>query len=271
MKIAHASDFHYDFYASKGFTANKFIEQILQPEPADVLIISGDIGHYNNQNIQLLIKLKEYYPHILLCIGNHDLYLVSKGQRNKYQCSSQARYEEFKAMCVEADIHLLDGNTFSIGSTTFGGLPMWYDVSDPVDYDDWLTYMNDSKLIMEGKPYAIDHAYGHKEHVATFDPTSFYEDQVAKLADIRCDVLFSHVCPFKRPEALQDPRYLGHDFNLFYESDNLDLVKATGASHLLFGHTHTNIEHTYEGIQVHTNAIGYPQEQLYNKLNYFTV
>jgi predicted phosphodiesterase len=79
MKIGYISDLHIDFYVAfnKSHLLKKFIES-LNPEFYDLLIIAGDIGHYNQQNILFLNYFKEYSNKIIAVIGNHDLYLPTK-------------------------------------------------------------------------------------------------------------------------------------------------------------------------------------------------
>lgn len=53
MKIAYISDLHLDFYiqphASWERKMPRLLEELLPTEKADVLIIAGDLSHYNSQ------------------------------------------------------------------------------------------------------------------------------------------------------------------------------------------------------------------------------
>ena len=49
----------------------------------EILIIAGDLGHFNRQNIEMLIAIKKLYKykHVICVLGNHDYYLSTKDQR----------------------------------------------------------------------------------------------------------------------------------------------------------------------------------------------
>jgi predicted MPP superfamily phosphohydrolase len=86
MIIDTLSDLHIDFYFHK-VPSKKAVETIYthiftdnqKRSPGDVLIVAGDIGHYNKQNIDVLKKIKEVfkYKHIVCVLGNHDYYLIN--------------------------------------------------------------------------------------------------------------------------------------------------------------------------------------------------
>ncbi|MBT2292076.1 metallophosphoesterase [Paenibacillus albidus] len=85
------SDVHLDFWVDNSSNQLKlsnrldqFVASLVPEFPAKTLIIAGDLGHYNKQNLMLLTKLKMYYSRILLVAGNHDYYLISKSLKNKY-------------------------------------------------------------------------------------------------------------------------------------------------------------------------------------------
>ena len=65
MKIDILSDVHFDnyFYGKyKNDDVIKFYSQIIDfKNCGDVLVIAGDIGHNNTQNIKILKILKQYY------------------------------------------------------------------------------------------------------------------------------------------------------------------------------------------------------------------
>jgi DNA repair exonuclease SbcCD nuclease subunit len=102
MEIDILSDIHIDYYFNKQEElTDEAIKEVYEPiifingKVAEVLIISGDIGHYNNQNIRVLKYLKEhYYKYILCVLGNHDYFLVGKDMKFQFENS----YERVKNM-----------------------------------------------------------------------------------------------------------------------------------------------------------------------------
>ncbi|MEO1958476.1 MAG: metallophosphoesterase [Nautiliaceae bacterium] len=159
MKIGYKSDIHLDFWIGTSNNERKFenfVKKILSPKEFDVLIIAGDLGHYNHQNYFLLKILKKWTKNILLCLGNNDFYLVSKAQINKCETSFN-RVAEFKEMVASLDgVYLLDGELVEIGEVRFLGVNGRYDFSLALKagyrveevYAKWELIMNDSKKII---------------------------------------------------------------------------------------------------------------------------
>ena len=76
MKIDILSDLHFDNYFYNKYSKDdviKFYSQIIDfKNCGDVLVIAGDLGHNNHQNIKILKILKEFYKNIVCVLGNHD-------------------------------------------------------------------------------------------------------------------------------------------------------------------------------------------------------
>ena len=76
MKIDILSDLHFDNYFYNKYSKDdviKFYSQIIDfNNCGDVLVIAGDLGHNNHQNIKILKILKEFYKNIVCVLGNHD-------------------------------------------------------------------------------------------------------------------------------------------------------------------------------------------------------
>jgi len=120
MNIDILSDLHLDFYFKPHLTTSKNIvslfKQILTNngtrEVGDILIIAGDIGHYNEQNIEVIKVLKkEFYKHIICVLGNHDYYLVNSETKYIFKNNSFKRVEHMRELInKEEDIYCLDGD-----------------------------------------------------------------------------------------------------------------------------------------------------------------
>lgn len=278
MKVAYTSDTHLDFWVKdvnpqSPKTKKKifdFIQNILKPKEADVLLVAGDIGHYNKQNMIMLEMLNDFYGEVIVVNGNHDMYLVSKNIQKEYHHMSHKRTDELKQMCQEAGIHHLDGEVIEIKGTKFGGTGMWYDLPTDNDLYDWKEAMNDSRLIMNGPVHRYKNLGGWNMYSSpteviepSFKTQFHYEKEVKKLDSISdIDVFVSHVCPVHIPDYIKDQRYgVTNKYNKFYESDNLQLLQATGTKYAIFGHTHIEAEFELGGIQFKASAVGYPQER----------
>jgi predicted phosphodiesterase len=249
MQIGYLSDIHIDFYVklNKPKLLKTFITS-LNPDFYDILIIAGDIGHYNQQNILLLKHLKEYANKIIVVSGNHDLYLPTYRMQKKYQYNSLKRVEEFKNMCKENEIIFLQNELIEIeGIKIFGG-SLWYKIEN---YQFFKENMNDSKYIF-------------------LDFEKFFNDSLKRFKQIEtCDILINHIPQTKVSKFLApnfDKKYLQ-----FYEIENIELLKEKQVKYHIYGHNHTQGNFIKENIQFLTNSIGYPSEQLSKKIDSFII
>ena len=93
---------------------HKLIGKILPENPSDIIIIAGDIGHYNSQNMLFFSILKQYYKKILWVHGNHELYLISNKMKKQYEYNSFNRLNEFIKLSNEKRTWILCKNTMII-------------------------------------------------------------------------------------------------------------------------------------------------------------
>ena len=105
MKIDILSDLHLDFYFNPTVdittkNVKSFFDSIFtKDDDVDTLIIAGDIGHYNYQNIEVLkIIKKEYYKNIICVLGNHDYYLLNDAIKKQYDNNSFNRVKEMREL-----------------------------------------------------------------------------------------------------------------------------------------------------------------------------
>ena len=250
------SDIHGDFYNLKTQPKiEKFVKDKLKPKDSSTLVIAGDLGHYNKMDLGVLKELRKYYEHIVLVTGNHDMYLISKSQRHKYENSSKARVADMKQLCAsETGIYYLDGGVIDIDGVTIGGVGYWYD--SPVDQ--WRNVMNDSRMIMECMPFSIPRPYGSPYVETGFDTKAYYLKEKEKLKAMpKVDVLVTHVCPSKLDPYQMPRQYLNDANNIFYENNDTDLVSAKLC---IFGHTHDLYDFEDQGTRYVANPFGYPSE-----------
>ncbi|WP_201317510.1 metallophosphoesterase [Paenibacillus sp. EPM92] len=247
------SDTHIDIWITPDSDAkshqkkiDKFIDHLIPDEPSEVLVIAGDLGHYNKQNALMLKSLKRVYSHILFVFGNHDLYLVSGKVREKYANNSMNRRTEMKSLAEEIEgVFCLDGTSITIDGVTFGGTGMWYDFSYGLrelhmQMDHlrriWKGKMNDSRLI---------------------HTLPSFEEEVAKLESIfgASDVIVTHVGP-DWSRVAGGCRY--DPVTSFYYFDGSDLLSRANGKTWCFGHTHDHYSYVKNGCYLVNNALGYP-------------
>jgi DNA repair exonuclease SbcCD nuclease subunit len=269
VKIGYISDLHIDFWVKCSNTQSpktqkkikKFVKDLTNSEVGDVLLIGGDIGHYNEQNILLLKEFKEYFKEVLLVTGNHDMYLVSENQSLKYSRNSFLRLHEFKEMCEENGIRYLNGDVFEHGGIRIGGTPMWYAIKDGFSEELWKNESNDSNYIQEGPVVTVNLAYGGTMKICSFNSETYYNNELQKLQNMKdIDIFLCHVIPTIMEDQYRHPDLVHDELNFLYETDNIKLLKETGAKYCIFGHMHHGTEFVQEGISFKSNPLGYPGE-----------
>lgn len=275
MNIHFISDIHIDFWVKEknpqkqikmDSQIDTLIKYMYMEDTADVLVIPGDLGHYYTQDTRFLSKCKEIYKHIILVRGNHDMYLVGKSNKDRYELDSFKRVEHLKDWCKSQDgIHYLDGDIVEIEGVKFGGVGMSWDTSyaskiargyNEMDIlSKFKKVMNDAKLITKGKRNSYYGSY-HE-----FDPYSYFKEEYAKLQLMRdyddIDVMVSHYGPVV-PENM--PIQYRNITSTFYYFDGLKDIQRISPKYWLFGHTHDRYDFMVEDTRLMCNPLGYPGE-----------
>lgn len=283
LRIDHISDLHLDFWVNELNFQNPKAEKKLQnfikmikPNVGKVLILSGDQGHYFQQDKMLLLELKKYYENILIVSGNHDRYLVSANQQKKYRYDSENRILEMKRFCKETDgLYFMDGDVIVIDGFRIGGIGMWHDWSygntlghtDSDLEDIWKDTMNDSNLIFQnGKEnHNISYGYGIKKKIVNFKPFDLYKKYREKLDKMEpCHLIFSHYGPIIPTDMSKD--YRESDATTFYYFDGKKDIDRLQPQFWIHGHTHKNYESVINNTKIITNPLGYPNENTYNTI-----
>lgn len=267
MTIDILSDLHLDFYFYKE-PSKKALETTYthiftdnqKRSPGEVLIVAGDIGHYNKQNIDVLKKIKEVfkYKHIICVLGNHDYYLLNEEDRINYRKNSLNRTNEMRQLInSEEGMHCLDGDIVEIEGVRIGGCDSWYDgqyIKTHFDRDDtsvtdgsidalWHLNMNDAKFI---------HAMQWQE---------FAKIQKKKIESIYkdVDIMVTHVNPSIRKEHISSS-YQEEMSTGFFSFDGERFIKDGTMKYWIYGHTHIEQEYSHHGVQCICNPMGYPGE-----------
>ena len=260
MKIDILSDLHFDFWQKPNKKKvqgqlRRELDGLLDKDPeVEVLIVAGDLGHYNNQAFVLLQDIaKEFnYKKIFCVLGNHDYYLISKTQEHNYQKSSKNREKDWYDYKDENGIvQILNGEIVEYQGVKFGGAMGWYDGSymlEPNMYgrsvvQEWKDTMTDARLIM--------------------GMGDFYDMSLRELPKFErildADVIITHFCPLSERIAFQE-KYQYQSASKFYCFDGEKYLKKTNAKFLIYGHSHGHHEFTVHGTRCIMNALGYPME-----------
>lgn len=248
MKIDYISDLHLDFHIKHNGNYEKwenktqlFLEKLSPDTKGEVLVIVGDLSHYNIQSKWCLEYFSKQYEHVFFVLGNHDYYLISNGQRDKYKNNSKNREFELMSMISHLqNVHLLFGyEVFNYDGVRFAGSTNWYPLTEYKDIQFFNSVSNDSRLIkalgIGNENYKESEAYKNMDDV---------------------DVLVTHV-----PSIL-----INNHHKYGSTSCYLNELKQIKAKHNIFGHCHEQSVYDKAGIKFYINALGYPNEWL-NHMN----
>lgn len=258
MKVSYISDLHLDFHAQ--FTKSQikwqqrtedFIMKIIETDEGErnILVIAGDISHFNSQSLWALKKFSEYYKQVIFTVGNHDYYLVSKNQSRIYGHSSKRRIDELYELSklLSDNIHpLFTDEIFEYEGITFGGNPLWYPL-ETIEQQIFFQNNSNDSIYIKGFNIKDAHHQSMKE----------YESLLNK----NIDIMISHV-----PVINVDSHYR-YNSTVCY----LTYVKEIQVKHWIMGHSHDQKVYEKPYCTFYMNALGYPEEQLSQSVEHFTI
>jgi len=266
LSISILSDLHLDMHFKTQRQSKEHVQAFFDPifrpggqECADVLVIAGDLGHYNAENLKIIKYLKElYFSHIVCVLGNHDYYLIHRLQQLDYDNNSFKRVEEMREQLNAIDgVYCLNGNVVEIDGVRFGGCDSWYDGQY------LLKNLNPRGTYSMGRSrelwhYTMNDAY-YVFGIKRFDEIWDIERPKIEAVYQKCDVMITHVSPSIVPEHTH-PNYQKDDTTSFFTFDGEKYVKNTTAKVWIYGHTHTPNAYEWHGVQLICNQLGYPGE-----------
>jgi predicted MPP superfamily phosphohydrolase len=254
------SDIHLDFWVKPSWNFMKMrkematlIHLILPEKISDVLVIAGDLGHINKQNILLLKKLQEFYKHIIIVPGNHDYYLQTKSIQYKYGYNSTKRWYEMKRHARKLpSVHALEGDMVEINGVTYGGCGMWCDYQ----YGIQILNVHYNKIVEYWKGRSNDAVF--LKGLPRLAKDMYYEEK-KKLNKIihNSDVIITHYSP-DWSHAPQERRL---DLTLsFYYFDGTPFFPMIQNKIWCFGHLHRRMDYLKHNCRFVNASLGYPRE-----------
>lgn len=245
MKISYLSDMHLDFHVPFHKNQRKwrertitFVQQLIETDDVErkVLVIAGDISHFNNQSFWILEEFAKSYELVFFTLGNHDFYLVSKNQSTKYKQRSLNRVNELLTM-VEAleNVKVLIGfeKHHITTNITIAGDTFWY----PVETMDQIAFFhnisNDSQLI-ENIDISLEHTYSMTNYNKLDSAT----------------IIATHI-----PPITINSHHLYNSTTCY-----LTPVSELKTHHWVFGHCHEQNVYVKPCGNFYINALGYADE-----------
>ena len=247
MRVHVMSDIHFEHMQREdGEAFFKQVEELQKRDPADLLILAGDICQVGRHEIFWKAKLAQlcgYYRKVLYVPGNHEYYRSSFYDVDKFMESVDGDPNFWNFIQLDHGPLTFEGQRF-IGNT------MWF----PDTGEDLWTkrMMSDFSVIGSGH--------------SPFEPTVYQrhdEFRLKVLANVNSkDVVVTHHTPLK---ASIDKQYLGSPINPFFCADIEHLLhEGTLPKLWIHGHTHSPFDYIHElgqaKMRVYCNPFGYPGE-----------
>lgn len=243
MRAHVMSDIHFE-HMSKEFAEDFFkkVEALVAKDPADVLILAGDIcqiGRHEALWKSQLARLCGYYPKALYVPGNHEHYDTSFEGVDRF----------FESVDVDPNFHnlvqLRDG-PYEFRGRRFMGDTMWFPDTAP-NYR-VKRMMTDFHVIKDFEPEV------YRRH------GEFLVNVAASLRP--GDVIVTHHLPL--PESV-DAMYADSPLNPFFMADmSRNLYEGNLPIMWIHGHTHTTCNYIkrigVSEMRVYCNPHGYPFE-----------
>ncbi|MDQ1267432.1 MAG: hypothetical protein QG560_75 [Campylobacterota bacterium] len=269
MKIDILSDLHFDFYFPQDQKPDiGAVKSIFDPiffmnktrETGDTLVIAGDIGHSNAQNIEILkIFQKEYYKHIVCVLGNHDYYLIGETQEKQYKRDSFKRVGEMRNLInSQENMYCLNGSVVEIEGVRFGGCDSSYSNAYMLAYYKHLNHPKYNNDLWKQSMYDAKAMFGIDRY------NDLYKIELPKMEAVykECDIMITHVNPSYLHRHMA-ASYKGNHTNMFFTFDGHRFMQEGSMKYWIFGHTHDRLEYEHTGVKCICNPLGYPSESYY--------
>lgn len=239
LKFNYVSDLHLDFWVrfTKDQTkweqrtrdfANKYIEN--SSKLGDVLIIAGDISHYNQQSVWFVDEISKYFKQVFIVFGNHDYYLVSKTQATKYNRRSHNRIDELiEELRCHSNVKCLYNEDYIYEGYCFYGSTMWYPIKTINQENFFYNKSNDSKLIENFNFYDAHDTqlYSYNQVVDDIDIMISH----VPLTEINTHRKSNHVHCYLTPVTKLAPVTIQghcHEQKIYHKDDKTILMNAVG-------------------------------------------
>ena len=244
LQISYISDLHLDFWVPfhksqiKWESRTKeFILKLIEKDSSmkEVICLGGDFSHFNRQTLWILEVFSAHYEQVFCVVGNHDYYLVSNNQENRYKKRSVNRTKELYELypSISPNIHFFkEDEVIEFKGKRFGGNTMWYPLGTLEDQLFFQEISNDSQLIK-----GLDIVKENKVSL------TFYRS----LMEQGIDIFLTHVpiIPIKSHEQSSS----------CYFTPVEQLPKC-----VIQGHSHENAIYAAGYCQIYMNCAGYPEK-----------
>lgn len=244
MIVDYASDLHFNHWMRwipnqlKWENRTRALtRRLLEDGHGEVLVLAGDFGEWNCQAYWIIHEASKLYERVYYTYGNHDLYLLTKRQRRRYNDSMGRLNDLVELTSTIPNVVPLIKTVDIFKGKTFAGDVMWYLPKTEEDWSFFKGSSNDSEMI---------HLNGYTQEDMMRKMWKDSMDWYDALENEDIDVFVSHVPPVHNPYSIFEPNYC-------YMVD----VPFLCAPHWICGHDHMQKDFFKAGTHFHMNAIGY--------------
>lgn len=236
MKVAVASDLHFEFHRDGGKTLAAELPD------TDVIVVAGDLTNAASlwDSVRVLL---EKYRHVVYVFGNHEFYGSSFQAVRQSVAKLQRRLPRLREEAAErhvelGELHLLDNSTVTIEGQRFVGTTMWFRHEEGIEWRH--RFMNDFHVI-KGATKGV-----YRENRKALE---FLEETVTS-----DDVVVTHHLP---SEGSIHERWKKSKYNCFYLCDVEEFIRERQPKFWIHGHTHNSFDYLIEKTNVVCNPFGY--------------
>ena len=245
MKVSYVSDIHGDFQAPFHINSVKwknrtlaFVDGLIGKDQTDkeVLIVAGDLSHFNKQSYWMLEAFSKAYGSVFFTLGNHDFYLVSDNQSRKYKQRSLNRVNELLTMIEPLEnVKALIGfeKHFITDDITIAGDTFWYPLETLEQKAFFHNVSNDSQLI-KNVDISLEHEYAMQNY-NNLDAATILVTHIPPIT-INSHHQYNSTCCYMTP------------------------VTELKTTHWVFGHCHEQNVYEKPYGNFYINSIGYENE-----------
>lgn len=223
MKIALASDLHFEFHDDDGAWL------VARLPAADVLVCAGDLTTCRAGIPSAARLLCDRYAHVVFVAGNHEHY---------HSSFHEVRSELQRASDELGNLHVLDNSICEISGIRFVGTTMWFRRLPGIEtlqhrLNDFRCIEDASRLLYEENEVAC----------------AFLQREVS-----REDVVVTHHLPSLRSVS---PLYVDDPVNCFFVCEMEELIERAQPKLWLHGHSHSSCDYRIGQTRVACNPYGY--------------
>lgn len=223
----------------------------------DVLVVAGDISDWSKQVFWILDEFTKTYNIVFVVLGNHDYYLISNEDIEKYNSCSFRKIEMLKDMLSKnKKIQLLDKSVVEYNGKVFAGDTMWYYPNDIHDQYFYNFHMSDRQYILVNNDSPSKRLTLELLKQMNKEALDWY----MTLEDKEIDVFVSHSPPVNNPKS-------PYSYNECFVTPVPFLV----SKHWITGHQHTRYNFELGDTNFYMNPLGYPREHEFIKVKSFKI